>query len=75
MSIGEKFLTPKELVASIKEHHGITVSRQFICAMIKAGVTPRLGFNVRLSDLTTWWLANPDFSPRARRRAPARNRR
>ena len=61
----EKFLAPKHLAAEIRTLHGVIVSERFIRSMILAGVQPRLGYNVRLSDLMTWWLANPDFSPRA----------
>lgn len=68
----EKFSSPKEIVAAMLDIHGVTVSRQFVCAMISAGVSPRLGFNVRLSDFITFWTEHPDFSPRAR--VTARNR-
>lgn len=69
----EKFLSPKEIVGALHELHGVRVSRQFVCAMIVAGVLPRLGRNARLSDVMTFWTANPDFSPRAR--VTRRNRR
>lgn len=74
MSTTEKFLTPKEIVSAIREFHGITVSRQFVGSMINAGVKPRYGNNVRLSDLMAWWLVNPHFSPRARPGARSRRK-
>lgn len=72
MSTTEKFLSPKELAAMLFELHGVTTSARFMRAMLQAGVKPRLGYNARLSDLITFWAANPDFV--ARPKTPQRHR-
>jgi hypothetical protein len=66
MSAAEKFLGPKHLASEIKEHTGIVVSERFVRSVVVESGIPRLGFNVRYSELVTWWLANPDFAPRAK---------
>lgn len=62
----ERYLSAKELVAAIREQHGLTVSEPFIRTMLRAGVK-RVGLNARLSDVMEWWEKNPDFSPRGTR--------
>ena len=65
--MSERMLPAKQLAVEIREEYGLIVSRQFVCAMLRAGV-PRLGYNARYSDLIAWWRANPNF--RQRRHPP-----
>lgn len=65
MNQPEKYEPVKQLVVTIRERHGLTVSERFVRDMLKAGV-PRIGFNAKPSALMEWWEVNKDFSPRAK---------
>jgi hypothetical protein len=64
----EPYLSPKELAAEIKARYKLTVSANYVRAMLRAGVR-RIGYSARLSSVMEWWEKNPDFAPRKKPRS------
>jgi len=64
----EPYLTPKEVQARMEEHNVYRIVPYWRRAMRACPASIRRGRYVRFTALWEWWLLNPDWVDRPRRR-------